>query len=89
MAIQGSILGSLGNAVGIASHSHASAQDAYMNAASPQIMPQYINNSYGFNFEEVENGWIIQFRGKKWLVDDLEALSQRVVAILVEYKLEK
>lgn len=90
MATQGSILGSLGNAVGIgSSHSHISTQDAYMNAVSPQVMPQYSNNSHGFNFEEVENGWIIQFRGKKWLVEDLEELGQRVVAILVEYKLEK
>lgn len=89
MAVQGSILGSLGNGVGIAKHNHISAQDAYMNAVSSQAGANYAGNSYGFNFEEVENGWIIQFRGKKWLVEDLEELGQRVVAILVEYKLEK
>lgn len=95
MAIQGSILGSLGNAVGIgSSNSHISTQDAYMNAMNQAqngygVQTSRPKNMYQFHFEEIENGWVIIYGGKKWMVADLEELSQRVVAIMVELKLEK
>ena len=53
------------------------------------LTPLIKQNFAKTNFEEIENGWVIIFRGKKWMVNDLEELSQRVVAIMVEHKLEK
>jgi len=91
MAIQGSILGSLGNAVGIG---RSDQLDAFNQVITQQNSVGYTSTStptpmYNFNFEEIENGWVVIFRGKKWMVADLEELSQRVVAIMVEHKLEK
>ena len=97
MAVQGSILGSLGQAVGIGS-SNARISSHQLDAMNQAVVGAqhagYVESSrpnpmYNFNFEEIENGWVIIFRGKKWMVTDLEELSQRVVAIMVENKLEK
>jgi hypothetical protein len=64
--------------------------DAYNNGISPQVMPQSFSNvNHQFNFEQIENGWVIHFRGKKWMVADLDELKDKMVAILVEYQLEK
>lgn len=97
MAVQGSILGSLGQAAGIGSSNVTSRSQ--IDAFNQAIMGAQHNTGYAetipakpiynFNFEEIENGWVIHFRGKKWMVTDLEELSQRVVAIMVENKLEK
>lgn len=90
MAIQNSILGSLGNAVGIGGSNTPTQLDMYnaMHQISNQAQAAP-KSMYNFNFEEIENGWVIIFKGKKWMVTDLEELSQRVVAIMVENKLEK
>lgn len=88
--IMNSILGSLGQAAN--SNAGISSSQLYaMNQATQSSyaqQPQY-NASYNFAFEEIENGWIINFRVKKWMVNDLEELSQRVVAVMVENKLDK
>lgn len=86
----GSILGSLGQAANSKTIISSSQLDAMNQAiqSSYAQQPQY-GASYNFAFEEIENGWIINFRGKKWMVNDLEELSQRVVAVMVENKLEK
>lgn len=90
-----SILGSLGQAVGLGNGANSiTSQMDYMNAmnqAQNQFGVQASRSKpiYNFNFEEIENGWVIIFGGKKWMVADLEELSQRVVAIMVEHKLEK
>ena len=92
MAIQGSILGSLGNAVGIGNGTNSVTTQLDMYNAMQQMSNQAQaapKPVYNFNFEEIENGWVIIFKGKKWMVNDLEELSQRVVAIMVENKLEK
>ena len=91
MALTGSVLGSLGQAVGIG---RSDQLDAFNQAMAQQNSVGYTPPStqapmYNFNFEEIENGWIVRFGAKKWMVADLEELSQRVVAIMVEHKLEK
>lgn len=92
MSITGSVLGGLGQSLGIGNHNHSTTQmDMYnaMQQMSNQAQAVSAKPMYNFNFEEIENGWVIIFRGKKWMVNDLEELSQRVVAIMVEHKLEK
>lgn len=91
MSITGSVLGGLGQAVGIGSNNSITQMDMYnaMQQMSNQAQAVSAKPMYNFNFEEIENGWVIIFRGKKWMVNDLEELSQRVVAIMVEHKLEK
>lgn len=95
MMSTGSILGSLGQAVGIGSLTNSNAQmDMYnaMQQMSNQTqagMERHIAKQHTFTFEEIENGWIIHHGGKKWMVSDLDELKERVVAVMVERKLEK
>lgn len=97
MALGNSILGQLGSAVGISSNasnnSISNAQIDMYNATMQQMTNQAqaarSKPMYNFSFEELENGWLIIHAGRKWMVNDLEELGQRVVAIMVEQKLEK
>lgn len=95
MALTNSILGNLGQAVGLGNGANSiTSQMDYMNAMNQAQNGFGVQTSrpkpmYSFHFEEIENGWVIIFGGKKWMVNDLEELSQRVVAIMVEHKLEK
>lgn len=93
MTLTNSILGGLGQAVGLgnaAQNAITSSQiDAMHNAMAREHNSHTSNRMHNFNFEELENGWLIIFKGKKWMVNDLEELSQRVVAIMVEQRLEK
>lgn len=86
MAKMGSIIGVGASGLGDLNQRRI---DAYNSAVSPQVMPQFNNTNHQFNFEQIENGWVIHFRGKKWMVADLDELKDKVVAILVEYQLEK
>ena len=93
MTTTGSILGQLGQAVGINSAgnmanaiNNSSAQQQYDSIMSARGVNK---NQYNFYFEEIENGWLITLGGKKWQVKDLDELKDRVVAIIVETKLER
>lgn len=92
MAVTNSILGGLSQAVGIGNGTNSVTTQLDMYNAMQQMSNQAQaapKSMYNFNFEEIENGWVIIFKGKKWMVTDLEELGQRVVAIMVEHKLEK
>lgn len=86
MAKMGSIVGIGASSLGDLNQRRI---DAYNSSVSPQVMPQFNNTNHQFNFEQIENGWVIHFRGKKWMVADLDELKDKMVAILVEYQLEK
>jgi hypothetical protein len=89
----GSILGQLGQAVGI--NSAGNMVNAINNSSAQQQYDGIIGarstnkNQYSFSFEEIENGWLIIMGGKKWMVKDLDELKDQVVAVIVQTKLEK
>lgn len=46
-------------------------------------------NIYGFKVCKVENGWTIAIDGKQWICATPQELGERMVAILVQERLDK
>lgn len=46
-------------------------------------------NTYGFKVVKVENGWTMAIGGKQWICQTPQELADRMVAILVEERLNK
>lgn len=54
------------------------------------IVPEtWMPNTYGFRVQKVENGWTISINGKQWICQTAQELGDRMVAILVEERLDK
>ena len=76
--------GGMGGGIGVANA--VAAQNAYPNPFAQFVQDQ---KTYAFSVEQIENGFIVHYGGKKFMSEDLDSAMDRVKACIVTQRLEK
>jgi hypothetical protein len=77
------------NSIGAMGVGYPLNQAPVINNNYPMPPETWMPNTYGFKVVKVENGWTIAINGKQWICATPQELGDRMVAILVEERLEK